>query len=376
MLTRSLKRLFLFGALLLATQQGAYALLNIDGTRNQVFVFGTIAIAFDSNIFSSAANESDYIYAATVGAKIKRHAGIISVNASATFDRQQFSKNSALSAWNPNFNLEFNKTIGRTTGAFTVSAFRSSRADSAVNLRTQTWNFPLGLNVKYPINDNLYLTSASSYLNRRYTNGSGLMNYADWGESIDMFYVWTSKTDIVLGYRYRVGHTTVDTSVDQSLSFGLVNEIIPKLNGQLRAGYQRRTNKSEPGKHYDQITIATQLQWVATRKFSMQASVSRDFSTSAIGGTVDSLSGQLRALYDFNRRHHLNGGVAYGRNRFLGTISGGRRDDFFSWDVGYKLHWNEHLEIGLSYNYLHNWSTLSFSDFEKYGYSLDLTSNF
>lgn len=354
----------------------AYALLNIDGTRNQVFVFGTVTVGFDSNIFSSSANSSDYIYSAVVGATLKRHAGIISVNSSATFERQQFARNKTLSAWNPNYNLEFNKTIGRTTGAFTISAFRSARADSAVNLRTQTWNFPLGLNVKYPINDNLYVTSSTNYLNRRYTGGSGLVNYADYGESFDVYYVYSSKTDLVFGFRYRVGHTDLDTSTDQALSFGLVNEIIPKLNGTLRAGLQRRTQSSLPGQHFDQITISTQLTWQATRKFSMNLSVARDFSTSAIGGTVDSLTAQVRALYDINRRHHLNGGVGYGRNRFLGSISGGRRDDFFTWDVGYQLHWNEHLQIGISYNYLHNWSTLSFSDFEKYGYSIDLTSRY
>lgn len=370
------RNLLLAAALLLVAPPRALALLNIDGTRNQVFVFGTVTVAYDSNIFSSAADSGDYIYSAVVGAQIKRHAGIISVNASATFDRQEFNRNQQLSAWNPNFNLELNKTIGRTTGAFTISAFRSSRADSAVNLRTQTWNFPLGLNVKYPINDKLYVTSSSSYLNRRYSNGSGLVNYADYGESIDFFYVYSSKTDLVFGYRYRLGHTTVDTSLDQALSFGLVNEIIPKVNGQLRAGLQRRTLDSEPGKHFDQITISTQLTWMATRKFNLTATVSRDFSTSAVGGTVDSLVGQLRALYDISRRHHLNGGVSYGRNRFLGSVSGGRRDDFFSWDVGYQLHWNEHLQIGLSYNYLHNWSTIAFSDFEKYGYSIDLTSRY
>lgn len=356
----------------------ARALLNIDGTRNQVFVFGNFTVAYDSNVYSSAAGESDYIYSLVVGANIKRHAGIISVNSTATFTRQQFQRNSTLSAWNPNFNLEFNKTIGRTTGAFTISAFRASRADSAVNLRTQTWNFPIALNVKYPINDKLYVASTTNYLSRRYSSASnaGLVNYADYGEAIDLFYVFTSKTDLVAGYRYRLGHTALDTSVDQSLNFGLVNQIIPKLNGQLRVGLQRRTMDSTPGEHFDQFTVSTQLTWTATRKFSMNATVSRDFNTSAVGGTVDSFTGQLRALYDISRRHHFDAGVGYGRNRFLGDINGGRRDEFFTWDVGYKLHWNEHLDINLSYNYMKNWSTSALSDFERYGYSLDLSSRY
>lgn len=375
--TRLLQRLLSLGLLaLLCSQQSAFALLNIDGTRNQVFVFGTVAVAYDSNIFSSAQNESDYIYSATVGLELKRRAGIIAVNSRATFDRQEFQRNKTQSAWNPSFYLELNKTTGRTTGAFTINAYRSSRADSAVNLRTQTWNFPLGLNVKYPINDKFYVTSSTGYLKRSYSDSSGLLNYTDYSEALDLLYVFTSKTDISLGYRLRVGETSLDTTTDQSLTLGLVNEIIPKLNGSVRAGLQRRSF-DQTHETYDQITISTQLTWLVTRKLNVTGIVSRDFNTTAIGGSVDSLTAQLRPTYDFSRRYQFNGGVGYGRNKFLGIgANAGRQDEFFSWDLGVTVTWNEHLRAGLSYNYLRNWSTLSFSDFERSGYSIDISTRY
>jgi hypothetical protein len=362
---------------LLCAQQNVFALLNIDGTRNQVFVFGHVAMAYDSNIFSAGTDQADdYIYSASLGVEVKRRAGIIAVNGKAVFDRQEFQKNKTQSAWNPTFYLEFNKTTGRTTGAITINAFRSSRADSAVNLRTQTWNFPLGLNVKYPVNDKVYVTSTSGYLKRSYSDASsGLLNYTDYSESVDVLYVFTSKTDLSLSYRIRVGQTTLDTTTDQSLMFGLVNQIIPKLNGAVRVGLQRRTIDTT-GKSFNQVTMSTDVTWTVTRKFNVQGIVARDFSTTAVGGSIDSLSGQLRGVYDFSRRYQANAGLGYGRNRFLDGTTSGRRDDFFSWDVGLTANWSEHLRVGLSYNYLHNWSTLSYSDFERTGYSVDISSRY
>jgi hypothetical protein len=351
-------------------------LLNIDGTRNQVFVFGNFTISHDSNIFSSSASGTgDYIYTASLGVELKRRAGIIAVNARAVIDRQEFLKNKTQSAFNPTFYLELNKTTGRTTGAFTINAFRSSHADSAVNLRTQTWNFPLGLNVKYPINDKFYVTSTSGYLKRSYTDTSGLLNYTDYSEGIDLLYVFTTKTDLSLTYRIRIGETTLDTTTDQSLMFGLVNQIIPKVNGSLRAGVQRRTIDST-NNTFNQLTLSADVTWNVTRKFSVTGTAIRDFNTTAVGGSTDSLSAQLRGYYDFNRKYQANGGLGYGRNRFLDGTTAGRRDEFFSWDVGLAANWSQHLRVNVSYNYLRNWSTVSFSDFERTGYSLSIDSRY
>jgi hypothetical protein len=348
--------------------------LNIDGTRNQVFVFGKAAMAYDSNIFASAGGSGDYIYSAAVGVELKRRAGIIAVNATATFDYQQFAEFTDQSGWNPSFNLELNKTTGRTTGAFTLNAVRSSRADSAVNLRTETWNFPIGLNVKYPINDKFYVTSGSGYLSRTYADeNQGLRAYTDYSQAFDLFYVYTSKLDLLGGYRIRVGSTSLNTTTDHSVTVGVANGILPKVNGTIRVGYQWRTIDGT-GESYSQVTSSAALTWNATRKFTASTSVSRDFTTTAVGGSVDTLSLLLRAQYQVNRKFGFEGGVGYGRNRFLTGLP--RTDTFFTWDVGVRYAWNEHFNVGGSYNYMKNWSTASLSDFERNGYSLNVSSRF
>ena len=145
-------RIFLLASLLLAGVTPAGALLNLDGTRNQIFVFGGVTYAYSSNMFAEADARSDYTMTAQVGAELKRHAGIISVNSTAKLDYVRYGKFTDENTINPSFSVEFSKDTGRTTGSLNVHAFRETRSDSAVNLRTSSWNYPVGLNIKYPIN--------------------------------------------------------------------------------------------------------------------------------------------------------------------------------------------------------------------------------
>ena len=62
----------------------ALALLNIGGSRNQVFVFGNVRVGYDSNIFSSATAEDDTVITGSFGAELRRKRGIIGVNSTVT----------------------------------------------------------------------------------------------------------------------------------------------------------------------------------------------------------------------------------------------------------------------------------------------------
>jgi long-subunit fatty acid transport protein len=104
--------------------------------------------------------------------------------------------------------------------------------------------------------------------------------------------------------------------------------------------------------------------------------ISRDFNTIATGASVDATVVALRANYAFTRKWEVEGGIAYGRNLFLNGSAQSRRDDFFSTDVGIHYKLNDHFRLAVSYTYLQNWSTLSFSDFDRNGFSVSLSSRF
>ncbi len=369
------KYLFLSVLLLALPAHRAQALLNLDGSRNQIFVFGNVSFAYNSNIFSEANARGDSSVTGEAGLELKRRAGIIAINCTVKVAYQRYATYTGEDAFNPSFYIEFAKTTGRTTGSFTVNAFRESRSDSAVNLLTHSWNYPIGLSIKYPLNDKFYATSETGYLERRYVDNLGLANYRDYTEAVDVFYVYTSKLDLDGGYRIRASKTSIGANTyDHWFNLGATGGLMAKLNGSIRFGYQIRQISGGPS--YNHFNAMAALTWPATRKLTFTSALSRDFNTIATGESVDSTSLNLRANYVFTRRADFGTGVAYGRNLFLGGLPPQRRDNFFSWDVsgGYKF--NDHLRLAASFNYLQNRSNLSFSEFSRHGFSLDLDSRF
>ncbi len=355
----------------------ARALINLDGSRNQLFVFGSVTVGWNSNIFSDATGRGDYTVNGAVGAEIKRRAGIIAVNAMATFSYSSFVTYSEENSFDPNFQVEFNKTKGRTTGAFTLSAYRESRSDSAVNLRTNSWNFPVGLSLKYPVNDKYYLTSQTSYLRRRYVETTSLANNTDYSQAFDVFYVYTSKLDLIGGYRIRVSQTSIgNKTFDHWFNVGATGGLFAKLNGSVRLGYQLREISGSSNESYTHLNALASLEWPVTRKLNLTGQLVRDFNTIATGASVDSTTGTLRASYAFTRKIEFSTGLAYGQNRFLGTTPPARRDTFFSYDLGARYRMNDHLQVGFTYTYFRNGSTFSFSDFDRQGFALDVSSRY
>ena len=371
---------------LLVLPQSVFALLNIDGTRNQIFVFGELSLGYDSNIFAqnpdfftATGGTDDFITTVILGSEYKRGAGAISVDARAQVAYERYNTYTDRNAWNPSFRLALARTTGRLTGNLTLSATRASRADSAINLRTSSWSYPVELNLKYPINEKLYVTSTTGYQHRRYEENVVLSNLTEYSQAVDFFRVYTSKLDLLGGYRVRYSETTAGHTTDHNFSVGATGGILTKLNGLVRFGYQFR-NVDASGDTFNNFSALAQLNWNATRKFAMVGRLSRDFSTTANAISVDSLSGNLHANYILTRRYQIDSGIGYGRNRFLNgapdALGRQRQDDFFTWDAGITYTWSGKFKASLSYVYLHNWSTLDLSDFTSNGVNLTLSSRF
>lgn len=369
-------RLFLIAGLIAFPLHQARALLNFEGNRDQIFVFGNVSFGYNSNIFSDSTQRGDSSITGEVGADFTRNAGLIAVNAAAKVGYQRFSKYTGENALDPNFSIEFVKSEGRATGSFTVSFYRESRSDSSVNLRTNSWNMPLDLKVRYPFSERFYGTSETTYLRRTYSDDNPeLLNYHDYSEALDLFYIYTSKLDLVAGYRVRFSQAeTGPDTYDHWFNVGATGALLSKLSGQVRFGYEIRD--IDGGESFNHFNVLTALNWTVTRKLIVTGQISRDFNTIATGDSVDSTTAALRATYSFTRKFEVEGGIAYGRNIFLSGRQSSRRDNFFSADIGAHYKFNDHLRLAVTYSYLQNWSTFDFSDFDRQGFSVDISSRF
>ncbi len=373
--TRS--RVLLLTMLLITAVPPAGALLNLDGTRNQIFVFGGLSYAYSSNMFAEPVARGDYTVTAQVGAELQRRAGIIAVNSTAKLDFVRYGEYTEEDTINPGFTLELTKSTGRTTGAFSIQAYRETRSDSAVNLRTSSWNFPVELSVKYPFNEKFYGTSITGYLDRTYSEDQSLVDYRDFTQAVDLYYIYTSKLNLLAGYRLRLAETSNDgSSVDHWFNIGATSGLFTKMSGTFRLGYQIRKVSSPAEAQYNHFNASGSLNWAFTRKIQLGLVLNRDFNTIATGASVDSTSVALQGTYSYSRKIDFDSTVSVGLNDFLDLDVAGRRDTFFSWDAGIRYRMNEHIQLGATYTFLQNWSTFSQSDYTNHGFAFNLTGRY
>lgn len=362
---------------LLACQQ-AFALVSIDDGKNRLFVNASASYTWDSNIYSIRGGDGDGIYSASLGIDFARRAGLIAVNGSVYIDASSFITNTGENFQNPRFNVEFTKQSGRTTGSLVLSAARQSRADTAANLRNESWAYEAGLSLKYPVIERYSLSGGVGYALRDFKDNSILVDLTTYTASLDLFYIYNTERDIIAGYRVRYGETSAQNSYyDHAFTLGLSGKILPKLSGTVRVGYQTRQPNNSIDESHDSLTISSGVTWNMSKQTKVSLNLSKDFTTTSTNVTVDASNISMNIQRSINSKINAYVGGAYGINRFLGITGGGRKDEFISFDTGVNYAvLSELLRLSAGYSYMHNWSNFTFSSFERNSITVSASSRF
>lgn len=371
----------------------AHALVSLNDSHDHLYVTGTVAMGWDSNVYANADARSDYTLNTTIVAEYTRRAGWIGVNGSVSVESARYNNLTTENYNNPKFSLELTKQTGRTTGSVTFHAARQSRADAAVNMRSESWNYDAGLNFRYPIVGIYTLSGQVGYALVKYTGNSIFPDLSTVTASADLIRLFSSERDVMIGYRYRHSETSVSSSYDDhAFTVGMTGKLIRGINGGLRAGYQVRVPQGfvlggREEQKFSAWTASASATYALNKRATFTGSLSKDFSTTATDASVDSTTASLDLQYAYSSHWSLNATASAGDSRFLGDagrlvisfgpppILGPSRHDNFasaSASVGYSL--NEHLKASASYTWFKNWSTSPFADFVRTGYNLNLSS--
>ena len=358
--------------------QSAYGLISVNDGKNRIYVNATTTYAWDSNIFANRDSGGDSIVSASLGVDFQRRAGLIAVNGDVYVDASSFIQNKSENFLNPRFHVEFSKQTGRTTGALTASAARQSRADSAANLRNESWAYDAGLNLKYPVIERYSISGGIGYSLLDFVDNTLLVDLSTYSANLDLFYIYNTERDLIASYRIRYGETSASTSYyDHAFTVGVSGRIFSKLSGTLRVGYQIREPSQGGGESNSAVTASSNATWPVTKKMNAILNLSKDFSTTSTNISVDSTSIGVNLQYALNSKLVSYAGTGYGLSKFLGPLGGGREDQYFTWNVGanYTV-FAEHLKLSFTYTYFQNWSTLSYSSFERNSLNITASSQF
>jgi hypothetical protein len=369
----------------------AHALVSLNDGHDKINVSAGVSVGHDSNVFANRDSRGDFVYSTSVTADYARRAGWIGVNAFASVVSSRFGTIKGQDFDNPNFGLEFTKQTGRTTGSLSLGAARESRADAAVNLRSTSWNVPVGLTFKYPITGANTLAGTIGYASRRYLDETTFTSLETYNASVDLLHMLSSERDMIAGYRYRFSDTSRDTtSSDHGLSVGLNGKLIRGVHGNLRVGYQTRIVHGLPGGtvNFDSWTASGSTTYAFSKRLQVNGTLAKDFSTTATDASVDSMTATLEAQYLYSARWSLDASFTFGDVDFLGDagrilIAAGppptwgdpRHDNYFNWHVGLNYTLNDHLRASLAYVWFQNWSGDSIADFTRTSWTMNLSTH-
>jgi hypothetical protein len=372
--TRRAVALFVVSA---AMTSPAFALLEFNEGRDKIAVTAGYGISYDSNLFAHAGGAGDYNQSLSLDINYTRRAGLIGVSGSIGVSTGRFDKYTGEDFTNPTCQLEFSKDKGRLTGAISLSAQRQSSSDVTINERTDSWNYGGAVKFRYPINDRYFFSSQSEFSLADYLNNTSLFNLSSYSEAVDVYYTYTSKLDLMGGYRLRLGGAQGGSSTrDQDLTFGATGGILPKLNGSVRFGYQWRNETGTQGGQYDSLTSSVSLAWPVTKRLNFSASASKDFATTATDVSVDSTDISLSAAVKPIGKINVNPRLDYTVSRFLGPKGGGREDRALSCSLSISLALTSHISASISYAYIVNQSNVAFSDFGRHTASVNLSARY
>lgn len=374
-------RTIAIGFLLITALSGttARALVKFNDGHDEVFVTGTAGIASDSNIYADANEVDDTLLTQTLDLDYQRKAGILGLNANLGWNFGQFLDNTSENYADPHARAELTKGTGRTTGSLTLAAQRRSRTEYALNLRTVSWDYDAGINVKYPVIERYSISGQLSWNYQDYVNTATLFDLRTYTAGTDLYYVYTSQRDILGGYRLRITDTTNSTrSYDHAFTLGTTGKLLPKVTGTLRLGYQyRQTDRNNIGRaseRFSAFTTSASATWTVTKRIQVNGQASRDYTTLATDINVDHTSASLNTSFATTARLTLFGGFGAGHLRYLGTLSEGRRDTYVSANLGVTYAHNDHLKVTLAGVWYKNWSKYDQADYIRRTISLIVTS--
>jgi hypothetical protein len=367
-----------------ASSPTASGLVSLEDGRDHLYVDGSVDFGYDSNVFANAQSGGSMVYKGSLGVEFARRAGWIGVNATASLEFARYGSFRNQDYVDPKITAELTKQTGRTTGSLTLSVQREDRADVTVNTRDVSWNYDAGINFQYPVIERYSISGSFDYNRADYLDQQLFTNLTTYTENLYLYYILNEQRDLFVDYRLRDSDLeTGELDVDNALTIGVSGKVIGPFNGSLQAGYELRSSHGGPdnGEDFGDFTISGTATWNISRRMTLTANVSRDYSTTATAQSIESTSGGLTFQDSFTAKASATLYAGAGQNEFLGEEgilepSGVRRvDTFIDLSAAYFYTVNQHLKASVSYSYYRSHSTLAYADFPRDQFDFSLSSH-
>lgn len=317
------------------------------GDNAELFVTAGAQHQSDSNIFLDAKNEkSDIIYSVTPGMDLVYGRGAITKgNFYYQEEIRRYSDNADQDTELSRLGATSSYNNGVTKVDLNASYAQVAQNDNDIRVtgdivRRALTN--LGALAEFGLSEKTALGVGASF----YKTDYGPATYSDSdiiSLPLDLYFKASPKLDWSVGYRYRGSELSASgaDSRDNYLNIGARGEFSPKLIGQVRMGYNRRT--LVVGGKEDQFGFNGNLRYVYSEKTSLGFLIGNDFGSSATGESIKNFNVGLNASSRLTQQWSMNAGLNFYKMEY-----NARTDDYTEAQVAIDYNYNTYVRFGAS----------------------------
>ena len=339
------------------------------GDNAELFLTGAATVQADDNIYLDANNEkSDTIYSFTPGVDLVFGKGSIT-KGDAYFREEirRYSSNGNQDTELASVGVRSNYDNGVSKAGFNASYSELAQNDNDVRatgtiVHRNLTN--LAANVEFSFSEKTSLGTGIAFDRTNY----GPTSYSDsniLSVPVDVYFKASPKLDWSAGYRYRSSQLSgagLD-STDHFLNLGARGEFSPKLTGQVRVGYTRRS--LDVGGDENLFGVDGNLIYGFSEKTTASFNIGNDFGSSGTGDSTKNFSLGLNVSSKMSEQWSLTSGLSYRKIEYAA-----RTDDYLEGLVSVNYSLNAIVNFGASYTYRNNTSGLASAEFTNNVFSL------
>lgn len=334
------------------------------GDNAELFVTASTAVQSDSNLFVKPNNEqSDVAYSFTPGVDLVfGKAAATKGNVYYREEIRRYSDNTGQNTTLSTVGAKAAYSTGITKVDLNASYSQIAQNDAKTVAATGAINeryivrrevSTLGAKGEYGVSEKTSLGLGVDYTKTNYARAS----YVDsdvWSLPVDVFFKASPKLDWSAGYTYTDSSLTgsAKDNSDHFFNIGARGEFTPKLNGQVKVGYNMLS--LEGGQELSQLGVDSKLTFDYSAKTSYSLTVANGFDNAVTGESTKNLTFGLSAETQFADQLSGNAGVNYTRTKYaLHT------DDYTDFNLGLNYTYNSYVNFAATLAFRENTSDKS-----------------
>lgn len=321
-------------------------------TPQGVVVLDTKASAkYDTNIFATSAEESDYVFTLSPELRYIQDRGLISMEAATGVNVIRYADNDDEDGEDFFANLTFagpNRTDGGDLSySGNLGYTETTSADPVVGTVTEAYTYSLGASADYNITDKTGVRVGGGYTKNDYEDGS-LSESETYNARIDGLYYYSQKLTLKAGYSY----STVDQELgveeidSHNAIIGAEGDLTDKLSGTIEGGiqYNDATALDQASLYY-----LLGLDWAARDKTNVSFSGRRGVNPTATGAAEITTTFTTSVSQQLTDRLSASAFATLGQSELEGVNP--RKDDYYRIGAGVTTEFTANGSIGFSLSY-------------------------